>query len=202
MKKKIWISVGVIAIILIIVGVIIYNKAVKEPPKDDTNVKILKYENLLGDQYAEVLVVWGNGITKNFIAGVYNTIGLNTPDGTGNTATDELLAELDLEKLKSENNALKIIKNAPRLWTVDWVEVNAGEVREFGGLKARWVMWFPIPESFIEGEQVNAYNKMEAIRKTHMGIKAGSPAFILDDPEGNTWVMKSASRVTSPRAEV
>jgi hypothetical protein len=59
-------------------------------------------------------------------------------------------------------------------------------------------MWFPIPESFIKGEQVNAYNKMQAIRKTHMGIKAGSPAFILDDPEGNTWVMKSASRVTHP----
>lgn len=173
-------------------------KAIKERPNDDAKVTLLKFENIMGDQYAELLPVWGNGIRKELEAGVYNTIGLNTPDGKGNTAPDEILAKLDLDKLAKEYNAFKVIKNAPRFWTVDWVEVYAGETRDFDGLKAHWVMWFPIPESMAKGEAESPYNSMKAIRNTHMGIRSGSPAFILDDPEGNSWVMKSASRIDYP----
>ena len=31
----------------------------------------------MGSRYTEILLVFGNAITKNFTAGVYNTIGLN-----------------------------------------------------------------------------------------------------------------------------
>jgi len=196
MKKIIWITVGIIAVILIVVGIVIYNSAVKEKPNDDAEAKIMKFENLLGQQYAEILPVYGNGITKELVAGVYNSIGLNTPDGQGNTAPDEILSKMDLDKLSKEFNALKVIKNAPRFWTIDWVEVDAGKIRDFDGLKARWVMWFPIPKDFKQGE--SAYKSMEALRNTHMGIKAGSPAFILNDPEGTSWVMKSADRIFHP----
>lgn len=196
MKKKIWIAVSIVVVILIIVGVIICTSAVKEKPNDDANKKIMRFENLMGQQYAEILPVYGNGITKDLVAGVYNSIGLNTSDGMGNTAPDEILAKMDLDKLKKEFDALKVLKNAPRFWTIDWVEVDAGKIRDFDGLKARWVMWFPIPKDFKQGE--SAYKLMEALRNTHMGIKAGSPAFILDDPEGTSWVMKSADRIFHP----
>ena len=153
-------------------------------------------EFLWGQQYTEILPVYGNAITKNLTAGVYNTLGLNDPGKTGNTSTDEVLASLDMKQVKKESNALKVIKNGPRLWTIDWIEVNAGTVRDFDGLKARWVMWFYVPKGFKQGD--NAYNPMQGKRDTHMGIKAGSRAFILDDPDGNTWVMKSADRIFHP----
>jgi hypothetical protein len=172
----------------------------KSLPKDNANAKPMKFENLMGTQYTEILPIYGNAITKKLTAGVYNTVGLNDPNQTGNTSPDEMLAKMDMKKVEKERNALKVIKNGPRLWTVDWVQVNAGEVRDFDGLQARWVMWFPIPKGFKQGE--NAYNPMEALRDTHMGIKAGSPACILDDPEGNSWVMKSADRIYHPEQKI
>jgi len=35
-------------------------------------------------------------------------------------------------------------------------------------------------------------------RDTQLGINKGSPAFLLDDPEGNTCCMKSASLIVDP----
>ena len=107
-----------------------------------------------------------------------------------------MVANLDLEKIKTDNKALKVILNGPRLWTVDKVEVNAGLIRNFGDLQARWVMWFPIPKGFKQGEF--AYKPMEVLRDTRMHINAGSPAFLMDDPEGNTYVMKSSDRIINP----
>lgn len=199
MKKRTIVLLSLVAVIAV-AGTLIYSKAVKGLPKDNLNSKPMKFENVRGTQYTEILLVWGNGITKNLTAGVYNTIGLNDPNKTGNTSPDEMLARLDVDKLTKENDALKVLKNGPRLWTVDWVQVNAGMVRELDGLQARWVMWFPVPKGFKQGE--NGYNPMEVLRDTHMGIKAGSPACILDDPEGNAWVMKSADRIFHPEQKI
>ena len=52
---------------------------------------------------------------------------------------------IDMEKIKEDNGALSTVKNGPRRWTVDNIGVKAGKVRDFQGLKAHWVMWFPIP---------------------------------------------------------
>ena len=65
------------------------------------------------------------------------------------------------------------------------------------GLKARWVMWLDVPKEFRKHESV-AYKTITGKRDTQFGINKGSPAFILDDPDGNSWVMKSASLIVEP----
>ena len=72
-----------------------------------------------------------------------------------------------------------------------------GEERDFNGLKARWVMWLDVPEEMRKHESV-AYKEISGKRDTQLGINAGSPAFILDDPTGNSWLMKSASLIVDP----
>lgn len=185
---------GIILFLMVIVSIMM--NGCKEKPNDDANVKPIKFNNLMGTQYTEILPVWGNPITKDLTAGVYNTLGLNDPNSTGNTSPDDVLAKLNMDKIQKDFNALKVIKNGPRLWTVDWIEVNAGEIRDFDGLKAHWVMWFYVPKGFKDGG--SPYHRMEGNRDTHMGIKAGSSAYVLDDPEGTTWVMKSAGRIAHP----
>lgn len=64
-------------------------------------------------------------------------------------------------------------------------------------LKARWVMWFPIPDELREHKNLS-YQVMHARRDTSMGINKGSRAYILDDPQGTSWVMKSASLIVDP----
>ena len=39
---------------------------------------------------------------------------------------------------------------------------------------------------------------MTGKRDTQLGINKGSPAFMLDDPDGNSWVMKSVGLILDP----
>ncbi len=54
-----------------------------------------------------------------------------------------------------------------------------------------------VPKEMRHHEAV-AYKQIHGKRDTHLGINAGSPAFILDDPDGDSWVMKSASLIVDP----
>ena len=168
-------------------------------PKDDVQLTELKFDNLMGSRYTEILLVFGDAVTKDFTAGVYNTVGLNSanPAGGGDSSPAVILDKIDMEKVKKDNGALSTVKNGPRLWTIDYLGAKVGQERDFQGLKARWVMWFPIPDAIREGKDLS-YAVMDAKRDTSMGIRKGSRAYILDDPQGNSWVMKSASLIKDP----
>jgi hypothetical protein len=191
--------VGIVAL-LAIAAAVVYSKAVKPIPQDKAGAVERTFDNLMGSRYTEILLVFGNGLTHKVTAGVYNTMGMNgaNPAGGGDSCPAALVDNLNLAKLKEEQGALKVIKNGPRLWTVDHVVGKLGKERDFQGLKAHWVMWFPIPQSFLKGSMENPYGVMNALRDTSMVIRKGSRAYILDDPQGITWVMKSASLIKDP----
>ena len=166
-------------------------------PADDTGLERLEFDGLMGTRYTEILLVFGNAVTKNFTAGVYNTVGLNSPDGKGDSSPAEILDQVDMDEVKKNHDALSTVKNGPRRWTIDHLGVRVGKERDFQGLKARCVMWFPIPDEIRKGEDLS-YEVMHARRDTDMTIWKGSRAYILDDPEGNSWVMKSMSLIKDP----
>ena len=88
-------------------------------------------------------------------------------------------------------------KNGPRLWAMDWIEVEMGKELDFGGMKARWVNWLDMKGiSTKPGEA--AYKNITVGRHTRFGFDKGKQVFILDDPEGNAWAMKSLSLITHP----
>lgn len=179
-----------------LVAVVFVTGCAKQPP-DDANTKKLEFDGLMGDRYTEILLVFGNVITGNYMAGVYNTVGLNDPDGKGDTSPAAILDKIDFDKVKKNHDALSTVKNGARLWTIDHLGVNTGKERDFQGLKARWVMWFPIPDEIREGKDLS-YAVMPALRGTDMTIWKESRVYILDDPEGNSFVMKSASLIKDP----
>ena len=98
-----------------------------------------------------------------------------------------MLDKVDVDVLKEEYDLISAFKNGPRLWCLDWVEVMVGGERDFNGLKARWVMWLDVPKEMRKHESV-AYKSIAGKRDTQLGINQGSPVFILDDPDGNSWV--------------
>ena len=183
--------------VLLMVGALIAGCATV--PRDNAQVSELKFDGLMGSRYTEILLVFGNVLTGEYTAGVYNTVGLNgaNPAGGGDSSPAVILDKIDMKKVKEDNGALSTVKNGPRLWTVDYVGVKVGKERDFQGLKARWVMWFPIPDEIREGKDLS-YAVMHAKRDTSMGIRKGSRAYILDDPQGTSWVMKSASLIKHP----
>ena len=199
MKHPKTIITGGIVALLVIASIVIYSKAVKPLPQDNAQLTELKFNNLMGSRYTEILLVFGNALTHKFTAGVNNTIGLNgaNPGGGGDSSPAAILDKIDMKKVGEDNAALSAIKNGARLWTVDHIGVKVGRERDFQGLKARWVMWFPIPDAIREGKDL-AYSIMTAHRDTSMSIDKGSQIYILDDPQGTSFVMKSASLIKDP----
>jgi len=141
--------------------------------------------------------VGGDAAADQLVAGVYNTAGLNDPGGTGDTSPQALLDHVDVDAVKEQYGVLAAFKNGPRLSCLDWSEVMVGQERDFMGLKARWVMWLDVPKEVRAHESV-AYKAITGKRDTQLGVNAGSPVFLLDDPDGNTYCMKSASLITDP----
>jgi len=84
------------------------------------------------------------------VAGICNTIGLNDPDGTGDTCPQVILDSVDLDALAKEFGILSAFKNGPRLWFL----VMTGQVRDLNGLNAQWVMWLDVPDEMRPGEGV------------------------------------------------
>jgi hypothetical protein len=166
-------------------------------PHDDEGARLMRFEGVRGQRYTEIFLIGGHAITHHLVGGVYNTIGMNDPAGTGNTCPQDVLDKVDVDELKEKYDVLGAFKNGPRLWCLDWIEVMMGQERTFNGLHARWVNWLDVPKEMRKHESV-AYKTINVQRDTQFGINTGSPAFLLDDPDGDTWCMKSASLIVDP----
>ncbi len=166
-------------------------------PHDDEGATLMRFEDVRGQRYTEIFLIGGHAITHHLVAGVYNTIGMNDPAGTGDTCPQDVLDKIDVEDLTKAYDLLGAFKNGPRLWCLDWVEAMVGGEQDFSGLTARWVMWLDVPKEMRKHESV-AYKPITGKRDTQLGISKGSPAFLLDDLDGDSWCMKSASLIVDP----
>lgn len=70
-----------------------------------------------------------------------------------NTAPQELVEELDFEKMKKEYGVKGASLNGPKIWTPDWIEIDKGVEREFNGIKASWIAQLNM------GDNTGAYQK-------------------------------------------
>ncbi len=100
-------AVSIAALIIIIAG-IIYSKAVVALPQDDAGAKLMHFDNVRGNRYTEIFLIGGNAITKNLKGGVYNTIGMNSPTGTGDSSPAQILDKVDVAALKKEYDVLSV----------------------------------------------------------------------------------------------
>ena len=74
MKIQRWVIVATsIVVVLMVAGIVIYSKAVKEVPNDGINAKTNIYENIRGIRFCEIFLIGGNAISGNLAAAVYNT---------------------------------------------------------------------------------------------------------------------------------
>ncbi len=82
---------------------------------------------------------------------------------------------------------------------MDWIELPVGAERNFDGLKARWMGQVKLPKDIdLKKKGSSAYKPTTVARKSQMGFVKGKPVFILDDPEGNPWVMQAYSLIVDP----
>ena len=191
MKKKTKIVLGIAALV-VVAAIIIYSKLTASLPDDGANAKMAHHTNTLDNRYLEVFVIGGNYITGHLKANCYNTEGYNVNPIPGDFAPQNLVDKLNADEIKKEYKALGAFINGPRRWCLDWIDIPTGVERDFSGLKAPWVATLLLKRG-QKGKVPFETGQIE--RKSAFGINKGTTVFLLDDPAGRTFVMKSYSLV-------
>ena len=168
-------------------------------PQDGVDAKVMRFDNLRDMRYAEVFLIGGNGLTHNLDAAFYNSTDLNNSADPRNTCPQALWDKVDPETLKKQYHVLGVFKNGPRHWAMDWIELPVGAERDFDGFKARWMGQVNLPKHVdLKKKGSSAYHPTTVHRKSKMGFVKGQPVFMLEDPQGNPWVMQAYSLIVDP----
>lgn len=166
---------------------------------DSDSAKTMRFDNMHQVRFIEIFLALQDPKTGKMVAPCYNTMYTSSGSPTSkNTAPQEMVEGLDLEKIAKENGVLKAFLNGPKLWLPDWVEVAVGKEREFNGMTAGWCAQLNLPDKGGLGED-SPYQPLEIARKSKWGWNKGTKTILLDDPEGNTWILKGFQLGLNPK---
>mgnify|MGYP003460435017 CR=1 FL=1 len=157
---------------------------------DGAGAKYKRVENMHQTRFIEIFLAGREAKTGNMVAACFNTMFTSKGiPASKDTAPQALVAGLDFEKMKKEYGVLGASLNGPKLWLSDWTDIDVGTERDFNGLKAAWVAQLNMGSNTSVGE-TTPYKPMNIARKSALGWNKGTRVILLDDAEGNTWIMK------------
>ena len=167
-------------------------KYISQLPDDCVAATLRKYQNLRNYRYEEIDLFARDVLKKVLYKSSYNTTGLNGGDDSGDSAPQSLARNLDPKAIAKHYQALFVWVSPPRYWTIDWISDRVGTVRNFGGLNAAWMGNSAAPTPTDANKSAaKFYRYMPVARTAAEGFKKGSEVYLLDDPKGRTWVMRS-----------
>jgi hypothetical protein len=167
---------------------------------DGANAKPKRVENMHEARYIEIFLAHRDPKTASLVAGCYNT--MFTPGGipaSRDTAPQALVAGLDFAKIKKKYNLLGASLNGPKLWMPDWSEARAGVVRDFGGIKAAWVGQLNMGDIKGGVDGATPYKPQTIARKSALGWNKGTKVMLIDDADGNIWILKGFQLGLKPK---
>jgi hypothetical protein len=155
---------------------------------DQYNVTDTVDTNTRGFRYMELFITCP-GATN---AGIFNTRTFNImPENSRDSAPDILMANYSDPKVAQDYKADGAYMSGIRFWVHDKMRLTwSNNVRHMSGLDTRWGANAAIDaDALSKGEQVYGTTQVETNRTWY--YDAGKPVFILDAPNGLTFVMQS-----------
>lgn len=167
---------------------------------DGVGAKYIRIENMHQVRFIEIFLAYRDAKTEKLAAACYNTaLTANGIPALKDTAPQAQVEGLDFDKMKKDYNVLGASLNGPKLWLPDWTEIDSGVVREFNGMKAAWVATLDMGNNAGGVSESTPYKPMSIARKSGLGYKKGTTVLLLDDAEGNTWIMKGFQQGLTPK---
>lgn len=165
---------------------------------DGDGAKTVRFENMHQVRFIELFFAVRDPKTGKLVAPCYNTMySTKAMPASKDTSPQALVESLDLEKIAKEYGVAKVMLNGPKIWMPGWVEVAVGKERDFNGMATGWVAQLNLPESGnIEG---GAYEPMQIARTSKWAWTKGTKVVLLDDPDGNTWILKGFQLGLNPQ---
>ncbi|HTY24047.1 MAG TPA: hypothetical protein VMC85_13010 [Desulfomonilaceae bacterium] len=172
-------------------------------PKDGANARTVRFDNMHLVRYLEIFVFGGNENTGKLRANVYNTSLVRgfDPKTNKDSAPPSYVTGLNVEATKKQFDALAVTLSGPKLWMFDWFDVPLGVDREFNGKNIPWCAELHLERSELEAlaKGETKYKPTTSGRKSVMGYNKGTTVFLIDDVDGNTWIMKGFELGLKPR---
>jgi hypothetical protein len=168
-------------------------KALAEPApavlSDGANAKPTRIENSHLMRFIEIFLAGIDPSTGNIVAECYGTYANPDVPDNKDTAPQALVAALNMNELKEQYGVLGASLNGPKLWLPDSFEVAVGVVRQFGDLKAPHTAELNLGKKVSIGD-LEPYEPKTIARRSAITWNKGTTVMVLDDPAGNTWIMK------------
>jgi len=164
--------------------------------------KTMRFENMHQTRFIEFFFAMRDSATGKMVAPCFNSMYTSAlaKDSTKmkDTSPQNLVEGLDMDSLAKEYGVLSVLLNGPKLWLPDWVEVEVGDEIVSNGITLGWCAQLNLPESGGLGED-SPYEPMEIARKSKWGWNKGTKSMLLDDPSGNTWILKGFQLGLNPK---
>jgi hypothetical protein len=165
--------------------------AVPKVAMDGAGAKSGRVDNTHKTRFIEIFLAHPDAKTGKLVAECYNTIFTsNGIPASRDTAPQARVEGLDFARMKTDYGVKGASLNGPKIWLPDWTEIDIGVEREFNGMKAAWVAQLNMGDNAGGVADTTPYKPMSIARKSGLGWKKGNTVLLLDDADGNTWVMK------------
>ena len=165
---------------------------------DGVGAKKQRVKNINQVRYIEMYLAARDPKTGNFLGACYNSSILPSDiPASKDTSPQNLLEGLNYKKIKKEFGVAAVSLNGPKLWMCDWFEADVGATRVFNGIKAQWCAQLNMGKD-TNVNNVPAYKPFHIARKSSVGWNKGTKVLLLDDPQGNTWIMKGFQQGLKP----
>lgn len=160
--------------------------------RDGDVAKFIRVDSLHMARFAEIFLTGREAKTGKLVGACYNTsLFPDAIPASRDTAPQAWVEGLDFDKIKNEFGALGASINGPKLWMPDWIEIQNGVFREFNGRKFPWVAQLDMGDNTGAVSAATPYKPVTITREgSIIGWNKGTTALLLDDAEGNTWIMK------------
>jgi hypothetical protein len=177
-------------------------KALAEPKpqvlSDGANAPSKRIENSHLMRFIEIFLAGIDPSTGNIVAECYGTYANPDIPADKDSAPQALVAGLDMNQIKEQYGVLGASLNGPKLWIPDWFDVEVGVVRQFGGLKAPHTAQLNLGKK-VSIADVKPYEPDTIARKSAINWNKGTTVMVLDDPAGNSWIMKGFQLGLTPQ---
>lgn len=159
-----------------------------------------RVENINKVRYVEIFLAAREAKSGDLVAACYNTMFTSKGiPASKDTAPQELVEGLDFAKTKQDYGLLGASLNGPKLVMPDWVEIDIGVERNFNGIKAAWVAQLNMNNNAGGVGASTPYAPMTIARKSGLGWNKGATVMLLDDADGNAWIMKGFQLGLKPK---
>lgn len=168
---------------------------------DGENAQKKGVDGLHLTRYIEMFLATRSPDSGEVVAACYNSMFTSSGvPASRDTAPQQLVEGLDFDKLKEEYQILGASLNGPKLWTPDWSEFDAGVERSFNGIPATWVAQLNMGVDGASGVEDSApYEPVTIARESGIGWNKGTRVLLIDDSDGNTWIMKGYQLGLEPK---